>query len=144
VAKKKSVSEILAETCNLRRKEERIQHLRANDSHALRSMLQGAFDPGIEWLLPEGVPPFNKSQLVDQQGMLYAESKKLYLFVKGGIYNLRPLRREALFIEILEKIDPSDADLLCAVKDKKMPYSKITYDLVFETFPGMIPAKETK
>lgn len=142
--KKKSVSEILSEASNFKKKEDRINFLRANDSHALRSMLQGAYDPGIIWLLPEGTPPFNKTQMPDQQGMLYAQSKKLYLFVQGGNDNLRPLRREALFIEILEKLDPADADLLISVKDKKLPYPKITYDIVAEAFPGMLPPKEDK
>jgi hypothetical protein len=40
---------------------------------------------------------------------------------------------------LLEALDPDDAELLLSIKDKKMPYKGITYDLVASTFPGLLP-----
>jgi hypothetical protein len=74
--------------------------------------------------------------------VLYAEVRKLYLFVKGGNDNLKPLRRETLFIQLLESLAPADADLLCAIKDKKMPYKGIDAKIIREAFPGLLPDEQ--
>ena len=64
--------------------------------------------------------------------------RKLYLFVEGGNPNLKPNRREYLFIELLESIHPKEAELLLQVKDKKLKCNGLTYNLVKETFPKLI------
>lgn len=133
-----SISEILDRVSRASSKQEKIDMLRQYDSFALRTVLKGALDPNIEWLLPEGEPPYKSNSLVGQETMLYVEAKKMYLFVKGGNDNLKQLRREALFIQMLETIDPKDAKLLCAMKDKKIPYKGITRNMVSEAFPGLI------
>jgi len=135
---KQGIAEILEQISKIPRKVDKLAALRTHANNStLLTILQGAFDPRIEWLLPEGVPPFKKNDLVDLEGVLYSEARKLYLFVKGGNDNLKPLRREALFIEFIESLAPADADLLCAIKDKKMPYKGITQQLVKEAFPGL-------
>jgi ribosomal protein L7Ae-like RNA K-turn-binding protein len=101
-------------------------------------MLRGAYDPKIVWLLPEGAPPYKANDLVDQQHRLYAEARKLYLFIEGGNPNLKQLRREALFIELLETVDPDDAKLLLAVKEKHIPYPGVTKEVVAKAFPNIL------
>ena len=135
---KLGVAEILQKVSKLSRRSDKVNELRKNDNFAVRTILQGAFDSRIKWLLPEGTPPFKKNDLVDLEGVLYAEVRKLYLFVEGGKNDLKPLKRETLFIELLESLAPADADLLCAVKDKKIPYKGITPQLVREAFPGLL------
>ena len=135
---KLGVAEILEKVSKISRRSDKVNELRKHDNFALRTILQGAYHPAIEWALPEGIPPFKKNELVDLEGVLYAEARKLYLFVKGGNDSLKPLRRETLFVELLESLAPADADLLCAVKDKKIPYKGITPQLVREAFPGLL------
>jgi len=77
--------------------------------------------------------------LVDQHHRLFTEARKLYLFVEGGSPNLKQLRRETLFVELLETVDPEDAKLLLAIKDKTLPYPGVTLDIVNQAFPGLIP-----
>lgn len=137
---KLSVAEILKKASEIPNELARADWLRRYDSQALRYVLSGALDPNIKWLLPEGDPPYKPNDLVDQQHRLYTESRKFYLFVEGGNPNLKQLRREALFIELLESLDPADAKLLLAIKDKRMPYSGITKEIVNLAFPGLIPA----
>ena len=62
-----------------------------------------------------------------------------YLFVKGGNDNLNQLRRETMFVELLENIDPEDAKLLAAIKDKKMPegYEGLDEKHVKKAFPDL-------
>jgi hypothetical protein len=135
---KLSVAEILKKVSSLRTKDEKIQALRANNSFALRTVLTGAFDKRIKWLLPQGEVPYKKSDLKDLEHVLYAEARKLYLFVEGGSPGLSQLRRETLFIELLEGLSPDDAELMTFVKDKKIPYKGITPALVREAFPGLM------
>jgi hypothetical protein len=133
-----SISEILDRASNMKTKKEKIDFLRGNDNSVLRNILRYAYDPSIKFLLPEGAPPYKRSEFVDGHGMLYSESRKLYLFVEGGNPNLTPLKREMLFINFLESLDPKDADLMINVKDKKIPYKGINKALIKETFPGLI------
>jgi len=135
---KLSVSEILKKASEMKNENDRIQWLRNNNSVALESVLRGAFDPKIKWLLPEGAPPYKPNDLVDQQNKLYAEARKLYLFIEGGNPDLKQLRRETLFVELLESVDPEDAKLLLAIKDKHLPYPGVTPDVVTKAFPGIL------
>ncbi len=135
---KLSVSEILKKASEMKNENDRIQWLRNNNSVALESVLRGAFDPKIKWLLPEGAPPYKPNDLVDQQNKLYAEARKLYLFIEGGNPDLKQLRRETLFVELLESVDPEDAKLLLAIKDKHLPYPGVTPDVVNKAFPGIL------
>jgi hypothetical protein len=135
---KLSVSEILSNASKLDSDEQRIAYLKQNYSVALESILRGAFDPSIKWLLPEGRPDYKKNDLVDLEHIFYTECRRLYLFIEGGNPNLKQLKREQLFIEMLENIDVNDAELLLYVKDKTMPYEGITEDLIRKGFPGIL------
>lgn len=57
---------------------------------------------------------------------------------------MHPTRREQLFIQFIEGLEPEDAKLMCSVKDKKIPYKGITAKLVNTAFPGLILEKEKK
>jgi hypothetical protein len=145
------IAEILSEISKIKKFEERQNALAScaqNDS--LIRILHAAYHPDVKFLLPDGAPPFTKLEKgVDAQGSLYRESKKLYLFIEGLAPQLHDLRRQTLFVQVLESLDPDDADLLLAVKDKTLPYDGITYELVATTFPGLLPdtppeGRETK
>jgi len=136
---KLSISEILEKASKIENEQERVFFLRQNDSATLRSVFQGAYDPRIVWALPEGDPPYKPNNLVDQQHRLYTETRKFYLFIEGGNPNLKPLRREQLFVEFLETIDPQDAKLVLSMKNKKLPYLNITSQFVRQVFPGLLP-----
>lgn len=135
---RKSISEVLKEAAAAKGTEAKIRVLRENDSTTLRTILAYAFDPRIEWLLPPGKPPYKPSGFVDGQGVLFQEARRLYLFVKGGNDNLKPLRREVLFINLLEAVDPADAEMLCFVKDRKLPHKSLTPTLIRKAFPGLL------
>jgi len=133
------VAEFLEKVSKLKKKEEKVAALKANDSFVLRTILQGAFDPRIKWLLPEGEPPYKPNDLVDQENVLIKDARKLAYFVEGPYPGLKQVKREAMFIEMLETVAPADAKLLCAIKEKKLPWKGITVDIVNEAFPGFIP-----
>lgn len=117
---------------------DRIAVLRENNSTALQTILKYAYDPSIVWDLPEGAPPYKPCPYPAQEMRLFAEIRRLYLFIKGGNPNLNKLRRETLFIELLESIHPEDAKILVSIKDKKLPYKSLNAKVIKEAFPGLI------
>jgi hypothetical protein len=136
---RKSVAEILEEISALKKKEDKIAKLRENVSNmVMLKILQWTYDQRIKWLLPEGEVPYNPTKYLDQEGNLYNEARRLYLFVEGGNPNLKQIRREFLFIQLLETLSPKEAQLMASVKDKKLPFKGISEKLVQEAFPGLI------
>lgn len=139
---KKGIAEILKE-CSLisgnGSREKKVEFLKQNSSAALKGVLGFCFDPKIKWMLPEGRPPFKPiTKAHDAQEQLYSDVRKLHLFVESVEYpDLANNKREVLFIEWMEQLDPDDADLMCSIKDRVMPYPGITKKLVQEAFPSI-------
>lgn len=129
-----SMSEILEQASQIKSKQQRIDYLRQNYSKQLHFVVLHAFDPRIKFLLPETDPPYTPMPTGEGHGMLYTEARKLYLFLEGGSPNLSQMKRENLFIQFLESIDPKDAKLILSIKNKKLPYKNITKDLIQEAF----------
>jgi len=135
---KKSISEILSEVEKAAAKD-KVAVLQSYDSMPLKVILQYALDPRIEWLLPQGVPPYKPTEFLDQHGNLHRDIRKVHNFIKGGGHpDMHPLKREVLFIQFIEGLDPADAILMCNVKDKRIPYKGVTVKLVNSAFPGLI------
>lgn len=134
---KKSIFNILKECSEPRLKSDRVEKLRQLGVPVIQQILKYAFDPNIKFLLPEGKPPYTPNPYIDQDTRLYSEVRRLYLFVEGGSPNLTNLRRETIFIQFIEGIDKNDAELICAVKDKKLPFKSLTSDVVKAAFPDL-------
>jgi hypothetical protein len=134
---RKSIAWILSFTSKLPTEEEQIKCLQANDNFAIRTILAGAFDPRIKWLLPEGDAPYTPCEYPNMENSLYIEARRLYLFVEGGNNGLTPLKRESMFIELLQTVCPDDAKLLIAIKDKKLPFEGLSAKTVLKAFPNL-------
>ena len=66
------------------------------------------------------------------------EYQRFYNFCKGGNDQLKSLRRETMFIQMLEGLHPLDAEILCLVKDKNLEDKyKITKEIVSEAYPDI-------
>jgi hypothetical protein len=133
------VSKILRDVSSVKKKEERIKVLRSHHPNkVMLQLLKYAFDDSVIFALPDGAPPYRPCTVLDNEAGLYQEQRRLYLFIAGGHPDLSQLRRETLFIQVLESIPPEEAELLLAVKDKKLPYKGITKEIVQEAFPGLL------
>ena len=131
------IAEFLEKVGKLKRTQEKIDAIRHNDSLPLRIILQGGYDPKVNWLLPPGTPPYKPNELVDQENVLIKNCEKLRYYIAGFHDNLNQLKRETMFVELLENVAPKDAELLCQIKDKK-PIKGITLQHVTEALPGLI------
>ena len=77
----------------------------------------------------------------DDQGRttIRREFKHFYRFIRGGQDSLNAIRRETMFINILQGLHPLEAEIICLVKDKKLETKyKITKEVVAEAYPDII------
>lgn len=138
-----SISEIVKKTSELTGDEAKIQWLKSNaNNQALRTILKYTYDKeNIKFLIPDTPPPWKKNSYVGVEGMLYNEVRRLRIFIKGGGYDqLNQVKREQLFISLLEDIDNNDAELLCKMIAQK-PLPGISAKVVKAAFPEDYPAK---
>ena len=128
------MSEIATKVNNAKDKPRKLKVLRDHDSIPLRQVLKAAFDPKIEWAVPQGDVPYtvNEAPLGTDHTILGQEAKRLYLFVKGGDNTIKQSQRELLFIQMLEGLSADEAEFLVAVVNNK--YKGFTANLVKEAF----------
>ena len=71
---------------------------------------------------------------------LRSEMRRMYVFTKFSEVTSK-LRREQLFVQLLESIHPSEAKLLLAMKDQRIDnlYPKFTAEFVKKHFPDVLP-----
>lgn len=132
-----SLSEIVTKATELKTKEEKIAWLRKNEGVPLKTILKYMYDPRVEFLIPDTPPPWKKNGYVGVEGMLYKETRRLRIFIKGGGYDqLDKVKREQLFISLLEDVDDKDAELLCKMIAQK-PLKGLSRAVVAEAFPDL-------
>ena len=112
-----------------------------NESKPLKEILKYAFHPDIKFALPPGKPPYKTIGSPEEYNptYLYPNIRKFYLFIEGGHDGLTQLRREQLFVQMLESLHPKEAEVVIQIKDKKLNYRGLTYALVKTTFPEILP-----
>tara|TARA_B100001250_G_scaffold5461_1_gene4579 strand:+ start:62 stop:595 length:534 start_codon:yes stop_codon:yes gene_type:complete len=106
----------------------------------LKSLFIWNFDDSVISLLPAGKVPYkpNENPLGTDHSSLRREQRSLYNFVKGGNDQLSTIRRETIFIQMLEGLHPKEADIVIAAKDGALEdLYDIDYDVVEEAFPDI-------
>jgi hypothetical protein len=143
---KTTIPQILEEAEKNVSKESKIKILRAYDHPILRQILRLNFDPKIKVYLPEGEPPFKKDTSVPagySETNLFAEFRRFYIWLDPNI-NLTKQRKEQLFIQLLEGIHWTEAEVICLAKDKKLQtkFKSLKEELIREAFPNLLPPAE--
>ena len=133
--------EVLELASKQKTKAKKIEILQEYESDALKSILIWNFDQTVISLIPEGAVPYTKNEVPigTDHTSLRREWKNLYHFVKGGNDKISGIRRETMFIQMLEGLHPEEAEIICLVKDKILEdkYS-ITYDIVQKAYPDIV------
>ena len=162
------IFEVLELASKQRSNAKKVEVLKTYDDASLKTILIWNFDETVISLLPEGDVPYastgeqtsysgtlsskvddavskmnelgsNSLGSMDQgKSSIRKEYQMFFNFVKGGNNGLSSLRRETMFINILQGLHPKEAELLCLVKDKKLSNKyKITLDNVKEAYPDI-------
>ena len=133
------ISEILRKVSNAKTKKEKVVLLQKHNTVALRQLMIINFDESVVCLMPEGEVPYtpNDAPVGTDHSRLEHEYRGLYRFFKGGDNRLKNLKREQMFVQLLEGLSAEEAELIVLVKDGKLTskYKRITKAVVSEAFP---------
>ena len=135
------IPEVFEKFESLTKKEDKVKLLKENNHPALRDILRINFDADVVSVLPAGAPPYEKDDAPKghSSSSLFKLHRQFKYFFKGPFANqVQPIRREGIFLNILESIHPTEADVLVAAKDRKLKVKGLTKALVDEAFPGLI------
>ena len=143
----KLVHEVLELLQKQQTKVEKVNVLKSNETWALKDILRGSIDSTVEWALPAGSPPYVANRPESTPSNLLKQNVKFKYFVKGVQYvNMKQVKREKLFIEVLESIHPKDAELVVNMVSKPeakggwydLGSCKITRPMINEAFPDLL------
>ncbi len=138
------IAEIVNEAIKIQKKVDKVEYLKKHNSKELRDILKLMYDKRLEFNIPNTPPPFTPTEHPDTYGALYREARKLKYFVKGfGGENLNQAKRENMFIEMLESVHPSDAELLVNMIAQK-PLKGLPPSVINGLCPGLVPEKPSK
>jgi len=131
-------SEVLDKVHKAKTKAQKVDILRKNNNASLRMVLKSSFDPKIKWSMPSGDVPFmpNDAPAGTDHTRLATEAKKLYHFIEGADNTTPKMKKENMFIQMLEGLHESEARLVIAAKDKRLHqvYKGLSKDVVKEAF----------
>ena len=131
--------EVLQKVSNAKTKKEKIKLMQEYNTNALRMLFIINFDDSVVSLLPPGNVPYTPNEAPDgtQHTILEKEARLLHHFFKGGS-NVSQVKREQMFVQMLEGLSSGEAEALVLAKDKKIGKRwKITKAAVSEAFPSI-------
>ena len=147
------ISEVLQRVSNAKTKAEKVSILREYKSPALTKVLLCNFATNIRFMFPPGKTPYartTKPKGVDHQ-RLFTEHRFIDKFIKkrvnGVVYygcsgspkpRIQQLKKEQMWVQLLEGLHPEEADMIDLVKDGKLTDRyKITKQNVIDAFPEL-------
>lgn len=137
----KNIYEIFEEFEKAPTEADKLAVLRKNDCYALRQILKGTYDPGVEFAI-ERVPYYKPSDAPPGMGYtsINAELHRTYLFQKAHPKlnpDLTPDRREKILIQILEALEAREAEVYMNMIMKREIVKDLTVDLVKKAYPEL-------
>ena len=134
------MNEILELVSQQKTDAKKVALLKEYECDALKSLFIWNFDDSVISLLPPGTVPYkpNENPLGTDHSSLRREQRSLYNFVKGGNDQLSTIRRETIFIQMLEGLHPKEADIVIAVKDRGLEdMYDVSFEVVEEAYPDI-------
>ena len=139
------VHELLEAVDSERVKTKKLDILRTHGDDSFKMVMIWNFDESVISMLPEGNVPYQPVESdvqasvdkgLPQRTTIRNSARNFYRFIKGGDDMMNKIKRESLFINILETLPPPEADILVLVKDKALNTKyNITKELVAEAYP---------
>lgn len=111
-----------------------------SDHKPLQYILKWNFCDSVQSVIPDGIPPYNtEEQDGPSRSSLWSYLNVFPVFVRSVQSQKMPaLKREQIFIEMLESLDNAEAELMCLVKDKKMTEKwAISLGVAQRAFPAL-------
>ena len=140
----KNIFEVFDEFEMARNKKDRMAVIEKNLSKTLVQVFELAFHPNYEWLITEMpdnykipsdvLPGITSAQLSNQ-------IRKMYMFRKGDemAEKLTPQKRNELLLQILESLEPREAEVIIGIFQKDLGVKGLDYKFIKEAFPQLLP-----
>jgi hypothetical protein len=113
--------------------------------NCMRGLAEMAYHPRVILELPEGAPPYNNlNDLTTASNSLYKVIKQVVYFIKGNpSFVSNAIKREGVYIKILETLSKEEAEIFINAKDGNMSkYKGFSEDLIREAYPKWLPKKQ--
>ena len=139
----KNLYEVFDEFEKAPNREAKIEVLRNNRTYALECVLRGTFHPQIKYVFDK-IPKYNDSLSPPGMGYthIHQELDRVYLYEQNNprvAPTLTLQRKEYLLIQALEAMEAKEAAIFAGMLTKRLPVKGLTYKLVEEAFPGLLP-----
>ena len=140
----KNLYEVFDDFEKAKSKKDRMGVIQQNLSQTLVKVLELTFHPQILWKVKE-LPDNYKIPTDMLPGLTYdslnAQLRRLYMFREGDptAESLTPRRREELLIQLLESIEPREAEVILGIFQKDLGVKGLDYKFVKEAFPNLLP-----
>ena len=135
------ISEVLQKAHNAKTKAQKIKILQDNNTPGLRSIFIINFDESLQPRVPLGEDvPYRKNEAPagTEHSKLEHEARILFHFFKGGS-KLTPIKRETMFIQLLEGLHQDEAEVVIKAVNKNLHKRyKVTQACVKEAFPEIV------
>jgi hypothetical protein len=135
------IHEVFELVVKQRTRQDKINILKEYEDPSIKAIFIWNFDESVISVIPDGPVPYKENEVPvgTDHTSLRREYKNLYHFVRGGNDTLSSLRKETMFIQLLEGLHPKEAEIVCLIKDKKLTSKyKISHDLVKEAYPDIV------
>jgi hypothetical protein len=140
----KTLYEIFDEFELAKNKKERMEVIGKNLSQTLVDVLKLTYHPNFKWKVKE-LPENYKVPTDMLPGITYdslnAQLRRLYIFLEGNETSekIGDKRRNELLIQILESIEPREAEIILGIFQKDLGVKGLDYKFVKEAFPDLLP-----
>jgi len=135
------IHEVFELVMKQRTRQDKINILKEYEDPSIKAIFIWNFDESVISVIPDGPVPYKENEVPvgTDHTSLRREYKNLYHFVRGGNDSLSSLRKETMFIQLLEGLHPKEAEIICLIKDKKLTTKyKISHDIVKEAYPDIV------
>jgi hypothetical protein len=140
----KTLYEIFDEFELAKNKKERMEVIGKNLSQTMVNVLKLTYHPNFKWKIKE-LPDNYKVPTDMLPGITYdslnAQLRRLYIFLEGNetAEQIDEKRRKELLIQILESIEPREAEIILGIFQKDLGVKGLDYKFVKEAFPDLLP-----
>lgn len=109
-----------------------VPYARVDEQSSFNDTLSGSIDKGNK------VMGRTDEFIRDRHTSIRKEWQNFYNYLQGGNPSLTSLRRETMFIQMLEGLHPREAEIMVLVKDKLLSTKyKLTQQIVADAYPDI-------
>ena len=131
------IHEVIEKAAAAKKVEEKVAILQQYNSMGLRDIIKITYDTRIQWLIPTSEVPYEASEEHNWATNLVKNTKRLMHCIAPNGNQVKPFKRENIFISLLEGIHPKDAELMVNHTLPQKPFKGLTKATIIKAFPNL-------